>query len=174
MKKMWVVAAIACAALMVSCGGEQKADDETVDVDEKLPTLVKAVPIEEKVIGFYQEFLAAGEDEAKGNAIVERVDAYYQTLSEEDKVKFDEAWIAVLKEVAIQEVVPENANPVVVAKAIEFADKMVVALATENEALVAKIEAEYESYLDTISAADQELCADVANAVLNVAFGIAE
>jgi hypothetical protein len=26
MKKMWIVAAIACAALMVSCGGEKKND----------------------------------------------------------------------------------------------------------------------------------------------------
>lgn len=31
MKKMWMIAAVACAALMVACGGEQKKEEAPVE-----------------------------------------------------------------------------------------------------------------------------------------------
>ena len=35
MKKMWMIAAVACAALMVSCGGEKKAEEKAKELQDQ-------------------------------------------------------------------------------------------------------------------------------------------
>jgi hypothetical protein len=71
MKKMWIVAAIACAALMVSCGGEKKKSAESV---------------EDKAKALYEAVLNAN-NEADGEVACEKWNAYLQTLEGEDLKK---------------------------------------------------------------------------------------
>ena len=71
MKKMWIIAAVACAALMVSCGSDPVA---------------KAKEYEAQI----KEAEAAG-DHAKAEKILKEALEWEKSLSEADQKKLDEA-----------------------------------------------------------------------------------
>ena len=72
MKKMWIIAAVACAALMVSCGGEKKSEN----VEAK--ATVYAIQL--------MEAIKSG-DEAKVEKLRKEAGAWINTLSESDQEK---------------------------------------------------------------------------------------
>ena len=74
---MWMIAAVACAALMISCGGEKK---DAVDV------VAKAKEYDAKIEAAYK----AG-DEATANKISEEAAAWLKGLSEADQAKIRQA-----------------------------------------------------------------------------------
>ena len=76
MKKMWMIAAVACAALMISCGGEKKATDVKAKAVELANSLVEAVK---------------SGDQAKIDAVNNAGEEYVKSLSEADKKAFEEA-----------------------------------------------------------------------------------
>ena len=69
---MWIIAAVACAALMVSCGGEKKGAD----------VVAKAKDYEAKVTAAYE----AGDYE-KAEKIQKEAAAWFEGLSEADQEK---------------------------------------------------------------------------------------
>jgi hypothetical protein len=74
MKKIWMIAAVACAALMVACSSpEDKAKD------------------------FAKQMKEAGDDKAKIEKIKAEADKYYEGLDKEDKEKFDKAFAEATK-----------------------------------------------------------------------------
>ena len=77
MKKMWLIAVIVCAALMVSCGGEKKGGADDVSKD----------PIVAKAQEFYKRASAINEAQEKFEQISDRMGAYFENLSEEDQAK---------------------------------------------------------------------------------------
>ena len=77
MKKMWLIAVIVCAALMVSCGGEKKGGADDVSKD----------PIVAKAQEFYKRASAINEAQEKFEQISDRMRAYDENLSEEDRTK---------------------------------------------------------------------------------------
>ena len=77
MKKMWIIAAVACAALMVSCGGEKKGNGK-----EQVDVVAKAK--EYKAEG--EAILRAGDPDA-AEAWLAEVEAWIKTLSKEDQKK---------------------------------------------------------------------------------------
>ena len=74
---MWLIAAIVCAALMVSCGGEKKGGADDVSKD----------PIVAKAQEFYKRASAIKEAQEKFEQISDRMRAYDDNLSEEDRTK---------------------------------------------------------------------------------------
>ena len=46
MKKMWMIAAVACAALMVACGGEQKPAEAPVEAAPAVEAVEAAPAVE--------------------------------------------------------------------------------------------------------------------------------
>ena len=182
MKKMWMVAAIVCAALMVSCGGEKKAEkkaEAAPAVEAVVPASGQAVEVD-PVVAKAQEVAAklkTATSEAEAMSITAPYMNYYDSLSEADQQKFDNAVEAALNgaeaEAAPVEAVepvaatsgatvtepvvtePVATNSAVAAKATEIANKMVAAMKSGDEALVEKIAAEGDAYLETLSEADQ-------------------
>jgi hypothetical protein len=197
MKKMWMVAAVVCAALMVSCGGEKKAEKKGEDKAASgaktevvkcacdahsvaNPVVAKATELTNKMI----------EAKKSGNeALIEKIGAegigYYDSLSEADQAIFDETSNAIAAAAGMMdETVPVEttepvaatsgattvaepvaANPTVVAKATELANKMVDAIKSGNEVLIEKIGAEAEAYLESLSEADQAIFDETANKI---------
>ena len=82
MKKMWMIAAVACAALMISCGGEKKAS------------------VEETAKAYMEKLNAAAvaQDEDKFKQLFDEVNNYGKSLSKEEMKKFDEVYRAVASE----------------------------------------------------------------------------
>ena len=193
MKKMWMVAAIVCAALMVSCGGEKKAEKKAEAapaveavvpasgqaVEAVVPASGQAVEVD-PVVAKAQEVAAklkTATSEAEAMSITAPYMNYYDSLSEADQQKFDNAVEAALNgaeaEAAPVEAVepvaatsgatvtepvvtePVATNSAVAAQATEIANKMVAAMKSGDEALVEKIAAEGDAYLETLSEADQ-------------------
>lgn len=76
MKKMWMIAAVACAALMISCGGDKKAS-----VEDKGKSLISQL-----------NAAAAAKDEAKFKSLVNEVNGWAEGLSEADCEKFDKLY----------------------------------------------------------------------------------
>lgn len=76
MKKMWIIAAVACAALMVSCGGEEKKTD---------------------VVAKAKEYVAKAEaamkegDYEKVQKLNKESEDWYNSLSKADQKKVDKA-----------------------------------------------------------------------------------
>ena len=174
---MWMVAAIVCAALMVSCGGEKKAEkkaEAAPAVEAVVPASGQAVEVD-PVVAKAQEMAAklkTATSETEARSIAAPYMNYYDSLSEADQQKFDNAVEAALNgaeaEAAPVEAVepvaatsgatvtePVATNSAVAAKATEIANKMVAAMKSGDEALVEKIAAEGDAYLETLSEADQ-------------------
>ena len=83
MKKMWMIAAVACAALMVSCGGGEKK-----------------ASVEETAKAYMEKLNAAAvaQDEDKFKQLFDEVNNYGKGLSKEELKKFDEVYRAVASE----------------------------------------------------------------------------
>ena len=75
MKKMWIIAAVACAALMVSCGGEKETD-----------VVAKAKEYNAKIEAAYE----AG-DEAKAAKIADEAQKWLKSLPKADQEKIKKA-----------------------------------------------------------------------------------
>lgn len=172
MKKMWMVAAVVCAALMVSCGGEKKAEKKGEDKAASgantevvqcacdahsvaNPVVAKATELTNKMI----------EAKKSGNeALTEKIRAegigYYDSLSEADQAIFDETSNAIAAAAGMMdETVPvETTEPVAatsgattVAEPVA-ANPTVVAKATETaNQLVAAINAGNMSLAEKIA-----------------------
>ena len=197
MKKMWMVAAVVCAALMVSCGGEKKAEKKGEDKAASgantevvkcacdahsvaNPVVAKATELTNKVI----EAMKSG-DEALIEKIGAEGDAYLESLSEADQVAFmhtlnkiaaaagmtdenvpvetTEPVAATSGATTVAE--PVAANPIVVAKATELANKMVDAIKSGNESLAEKVSVEAEKYFESLSEADQVVFEQTVNKI---------
>ena len=168
MKKMWMVAAIVCAALMVSCGGEKKVD----------PVVAKAQEMAAKMKNVTSE--------AEAIAVTAPYLKYYDSLSEADQEKFDKAVEAALKvaeapetEVAepvaatsgattVAEPVEAEVSPAVKAKATEYANQMVAAIKAGDMEKAEKIDAEANAWFEKLSEVEQmqasEIVAKIASA----------
>ena len=78
MKKMWIIAAVACAALMVSCGGEKKGEKKAED-----PIVVTAKEYKEKIEaaqkpgGSYRQLVSLNRE----------FTAWFESLSDADQEK---------------------------------------------------------------------------------------
>ena len=83
MKKMWMIAAVACAALMVSCGGGEKK-----------------ASVEETAKAYMEKLNAAAvaQDGDKFKQLFDEVNNYGKGLSKEELKKFDEVYRAVASE----------------------------------------------------------------------------
>ena len=189
-----MVAAIVCAALMVSCGGEKKAD----------PVVAKAQEMAAKMKNVTSE--------AEAMAVAAPYLKYYDSLSEADQEKFDKAVEAALKvaeapeaevaepvaatsgattvaepvqaievaepvaepvqavEVAepVAEPVEAEVSPAVKAKATEYANKMVAAIKAGDMEKAEKIDAEANAWFEKLSEVEQmqagEIVAKIASA----------
>lgn len=75
MKKMWMIAAVACAALMISCGGEKKSEN-----------------VEAKATAYATQMAEAMKsgDQAKIEKLGKEMNAWGKTLSK-DELKVAEA-----------------------------------------------------------------------------------
>lgn len=76
MKKIWMIVAVACVAFMVACGGDKKVDSVEAKAKELATALVNAHK--------------AG-DQAAYDKINEEGRVYYNSLSDADKEKFQNA-----------------------------------------------------------------------------------
>ena len=136
MKKMWMVAALVCAALMVSCGGEKKAEkkaEATPAVETVAPVAVPGQAVETVAVpGQDVEALTGAEPEAAPIAVEPVAATSGATVTE-----------------------PVSTNSTVAAKATELANKLVAAMKSGDAVLVEKITAEGDAYLETLSEADQ-------------------
>ena len=83
MKKMWMIAAVACAALMVSCGGGEKK-----------------ASVEATAMAYVVQLNAAAvaQDEAKFKQLFDEGNNYGKSLSKEELKKFQEVYRAVASE----------------------------------------------------------------------------
>ena len=176
MKKMWMVAAIVCAALMVSCGGEKKAEkkdavaaDPVVAVAADPVVAVAADPVVAKA----QEMAAKMKNvtsDAEARAVAAPYHSYYDSLSEANQEKFDKAYEAALEapeaEVAepvaatsgattVAEPVEAEVSPAVKAKATEYANKMVAAIKAGDMEKAEKIDAEANAWFEKLSEVEQ-------------------
>ena len=77
MKKMWMIAAVACAALMISCGGDKKGAGDVV---------AKAKEYNAKIEAAYK----AG-DTATAEKIAGEAEDWLKGLSEADQAKVKQA-----------------------------------------------------------------------------------
>lgn len=176
MKKMWVVAAIVCAALMVSCGGKKnEKKDAKGGVEAKAKEFVNKMYAAEK----------AG-DEAAAAKLQAELEAYATTLSEADLEAFEAAIMNAVEAVEAKEAkevaqgeedapvievesAPVAANPEVTAKANEFADKYIAAIKANDMAAIEKLDTEAQAWLMNLSEADQALAAEVVSAAMAAA-----
>ena len=83
---MWIIAAVACAALMVSCGGEKKNDKKDAPANDKEQVAVDVVAKAKEYVAKVTEAYEAG-DEAKAAKIEKEADAWLEGLSEADQEK---------------------------------------------------------------------------------------
>lgn len=83
MKKMWMIAAVACATLLVACGGGVKGQAEDYAKE-------------------YAEAMKAGKFEL-ADEILEKADKYVETLSEEDEITFASTFTAKALEYGLNE-----------------------------------------------------------------------
>ena len=181
MKKMWMVAAIVCAALMVSCGGEKKAEKKDAVAADPV-VAVAADPVVAKA----QEMAAKMKNvtsDAEARAVAAPYHSYYDSLSEANQEKFDKAYEAALEapeaEVAepvaatsgattVAEPVEAEVSPAVKAKATEYANKMVAAIKAVDLEKAEKIDAEANAWFEKLSEVEQmqagEIVAKIASA----------
>ena len=85
MKKMWMIAAVACAALMISCGGEKKDEKKA----EAAGAATAAVVTPEAKAAEMVAKLQKASSESEAEAIAAPYESYYNSLSAADKAKFD-------------------------------------------------------------------------------------
>ena len=179
MKKMWIVAAIVCAALMVSCGGEKKGSAESVE--DKAKVLYQAI----------EDAKTDAEAEAAWKAWGEFLD----TLSDEDVDKALKAAESIepSSECVAQAKTPDSACCVetdnvsgattttantatntytdeeVVAKSTELTNRIIAAIEAGNMELVEKISAEGDAYIATLSDAQAALFEETSNNIAKAA-----
>ena len=87
MKKMWIIAAVACAALMVSCGGEKKSENVEAKATVYAIQLIEAIK---------------SGDEAKVEKLRKEAGAWINTLSEADQEKADAVGDKLFKEAGLR------------------------------------------------------------------------
>ena len=102
MKKMWMVAAVVCAALMVSCGGEKKAEKKGEDkaASGAKTEVVKcacdahsvANPVVAKATETANQLVAAinAGNMSLAEKIAKEADVYFESLSEADQAIFEQ------------------------------------------------------------------------------------
>ncbi|MBQ5888584.1 MAG: hypothetical protein IIW77_04850 [Bacteroidaceae bacterium] len=89
MKKIFGTLAMAlCLTAMVSCGGDKKDNNNNDQQTEQ--TEQTGDPIKAKVDNFYERAKAAGNDENAIMQVMSEMDAYYSSLSDADKAKFEQ------------------------------------------------------------------------------------
>jgi hypothetical protein len=186
MKKMWLVAAIVCVALMVSCGGKKnEKKDAKGGVEAKAKEFVNKMYAAEK----------AG-DEAAAAKLQAELEAYAMTLSEADLEAFEAAInkavesIESSSECVAQAKTPDSACCVetdnasgattttantatntytdeeIVAKATEMAKNMFAAANANDTAAADKIEEEFGAWINTLSEADQQVAINALQAAM--------
>ena len=90
MKKIFGTLAMAlCLTAMVSCGGDKK-DNNNNDQQTEQTAEQTGDPIKAKVDNFYERAKAAGNDENAIMQVMSEMDAYYSSLSDADKAKFEQ------------------------------------------------------------------------------------
>ena len=156
-----MVAAIVCAALMVSCGGEKKGEKKAGAAN---------------IVAKAQEMAAKMKNvtsDAEARAVAAPYHSYYDSLSEADQEKFDKAYEAALEaaeapeaEVAepvaatsgattVAEPVEAEVSPAVKAKATEYANQMVAAIKAGDMEKAEKIDAEANAWFEKLSEVEQ-------------------
>ena len=98
MKKIFGTLAMAlCLTAMVSCGGDKKDNnnndqqtEQTAEQTTGQTTKQTGDPIKAKVYNFYERAKAAGNDENAIMQVMSEMDAYYSSLSDADKAKFEQ------------------------------------------------------------------------------------
>ncbi len=80
-----MIAAVACAALMISCGGEKKDEKKA----EAAGATTAAVVTPEAKAAEMLAKLQNATSEAEAEAIAAPYQSYYESLSDADKAKFD-------------------------------------------------------------------------------------
>lgn len=83
MKRMWLIAAIVCAALMVSCGGEKKNEEKDAPTSESVAP-VEAIDVESAPVAANPEVVAMAKELANNYvAAIKANDKVAETLIEE-------------------------------------------------------------------------------------------
>ena len=97
MKRVWIIAIVVCTALMVSCGGEKKGSDKSEPV---YATMTFTDPVEIKTAELANRLVAAlkAGNEELAYQIADEAKVYGETLSEIDKVKFDNLGKKIMEE----------------------------------------------------------------------------
>ena len=85
---MWMIAAVACAALMISCGGEKK-DEKKAEAAGAATAATAAVVTPEAKAAEMVAKLQNASSEAEAASIAAPYESYYKSLSDADKAKFD-------------------------------------------------------------------------------------
>ena len=183
---MWMVAAIVCAALMVSCGGEKKADEKKAAADTVVAK-VQEVVVADPVVAKAQEMVAKMKDatsESEAMAVVAPYESYYNSLSKADQAKFDEAVDAALKAAeaaaatevaatsgatAVEEPVKAEVSPAIKAKATELANKMVAAIKSGDMEKAEKLSEEADAWFEKLSEAEQMQASQIAASIMSSA-----
>ena len=161
MKKMWIVAAIVCAALMVSCGGEKKGSAESVE--DKAKVLYQAIEDAKtdadadaawKAWGEFLDTLS-DEDVDKALKAAESIEpssecvAQAKTLDSACCVEIDNASGATTT--TANKATNTYTDEEVVAKATELSNRMIDAIKANDMELGQKIMAEGDAYMATLS-----------------------
>ena len=92
MKKIFGTLAMAlCLTAMVSCGGDKKDKKDNNNNDQQTEqTEQTGDPIKAKVDNFYERAKAAGDNEDAQMQVMSEMEAYYSSLSDADKAKFEQ------------------------------------------------------------------------------------
>ena len=155
-----MVAAIVCAALMVSCGGEKKGEKKA----DAANIVAKAQEMAAKMKNVTSD--------AEARAVAAPYHSYYDSLSEADQEKFDKAYEAAMNaeepEVAatsgattVAEPVEAEVSPAVKAKATEYANKMVAAIKAGDLEKAEKIDAEANAWFEKLSEVEQMQASEI-------------
>ena len=86
MKRMWLIAAIVCAALMVSCGGEKKNEEKDAPTSETVAPVeaAEAIDVESAPVAANPEVVAMAKELANNYvAAIKANDKVAETLIEE-------------------------------------------------------------------------------------------
>ena len=96
MQKMWMIAAVACAALMVSCGGGEKNAKKATPVDgveQQIDRKAEQAERDAEIVAIAKSYKAEAEailrsgDSYDAQALLAEVEAWLNTLSKKEKAK---------------------------------------------------------------------------------------
>ena len=87
MKKMWIVAAVACVALMVSCGGEKKKDAPANGTEQVAKDDASEIEAQARVYRAEGEAILRSGDQDEAQAFIVEVEAWVNSLPKKHQAK---------------------------------------------------------------------------------------